>query len=122
VRHLGAVVEVAALPVLDPGQDLPLGGVIAAQRVGHDHTGHIPQPLQQFLEEALGRLGVAQALHQDIKHAAMLVDRPPEIGDLTADADEHLVQVPLVARPRPAPLERVGERPPQARPQARMLS
>ena len=31
VRDLGPVVEVAALPMLDPGQDLPLGGAIAAK-------------------------------------------------------------------------------------------
>ena len=34
VRDFGLIVEVAALPVLDPGQDLPLGGTIAAQLVG----------------------------------------------------------------------------------------
>jgi hypothetical protein len=33
---------------------------------------------------------------------------------LAADADEHLIQVPLIARARPAPLERVGERPAEA--------
>ena len=33
VRDLGPIVEIPALPVHDPGQDLPLGGTIAAQLV-----------------------------------------------------------------------------------------
>ena len=63
MRDLGPVVQVAALPVLDPGQDLPLGRAIAPEFIGHDHTGHVPQPFQQLLKEALGRLRVAPALH-----------------------------------------------------------
>src|SRR3954471_1767883 len=45
------------------------------------------------------------------------VDRPSEVVELAADADEHLVQVPLVAWAGTALLERAGERPPE--PQAR---
>ena len=44
----------------------------------------------------------------------MLVDRSPQVVQLAADADEHLIQMPFVARPGPAPLERVGERTPEA--------
>ena len=66
VRDLRPVVEVVARAVLDPGQDLPLGRAIAPEFIGHDHTGNVLQPLQQLLEEALGRLRVAPALHQDI--------------------------------------------------------
>ena len=36
VRDFGLVVEVTALSMFDPGQDLPLGGTIAAQLVSHD--------------------------------------------------------------------------------------
>ena len=43
----------------------------------------------------------------------MLVDGSPEIVQLAADADEHLVQMPLIAWLWPAALERVGERPPE---------
>ena len=99
VRDLGPVVQVPALAVLDPGQDLPLGGTIARQLVGHDHTRNVLQALEQLLEEALGRLGAAPALHQNVEHRAVLVDGAPKVVTLAADADEHLVQVPLVARP-----------------------
>src|SRR3954452_21541464 len=87
---------------------------LAGARSFAPRTRDVPQPLQQLLEEALGRLGAAPALHQDVEHRAVLVDRPPEVVDLAADADEDLVQVPLVTRPRPPLLERVGERPPEA--------
>lgn len=65
--------------MLDPGQDLPLGRAIAPELIGHDHTGHVLQPLQQLLEEAPGRLRTAPALHQDVEHGAVLIDRPPQI-------------------------------------------
>ena len=53
VRDLGPIVEVTALPMFDPGQDLPLGRTIAPEFIGDDHTGHVPQPLQQLLEKRL---------------------------------------------------------------------
>lgn len=77
VRDLGAVVEVAALPMLDPGQDLPLGGTIAAKFIGYDDTRHVLQTFEQLLEEPLGCLGIASALHQDVEHDTVLVDRSP---------------------------------------------
>src|SRR4051794_5992852 len=113
-RHPSPVVQVPALPVLDPGPDLPLGRAITLQLIGHDHTREILRALQQLLEEALGRLGAAPALDQDVEHDAVLVDRPPEVVALAADADEDLAQVTLVPPPRPALLERVGEHPPEA--------
>jgi hypothetical protein len=102
VRDLGPVVEVAALAMRDPGQDLLLGGAIAPEFIGHDHTGNVLQPLQQFLEEPLGRLRVAPTLHQDVEHGAVLVDRPPQIVLFAADAEEHFIQMPFVAWPRGA--------------------
>jgi hypothetical protein len=114
VRDLGPVVEIAALAMLDPWQDLPLGRTIAPEFIGHDHTGNVLQPLEQLLEEPLGRLGAAPALHQNIEHGTVLIDRSPQIVQLAADADEHLIQMPLVARPWPAALERVGECPAKA--------
>ena len=39
MRILGPVVEALVLPVLNPGHNLPLGGAIAAQLVGDQHTG-----------------------------------------------------------------------------------
>ena len=73
VRDLGPVVEVAALPTFDAGQDLALRRAVAAQLVGGDHPGHVFQTAQQLAEEPLGRPGIASALHEDVEHVAVLV-------------------------------------------------
>src|SRR3712207_1235717 len=59
VRDFSLVVQVTALPVLDPGDELPLGRTVAPESIGHDDTGNVLQPLQQLLEETLGRLRTA---------------------------------------------------------------
>ena len=94
--------------MLDSRQELPLGGAIAPEFIGYDHTGNVLQPLQQILEEALSRLRVAPTLHQNVEHGAALVDRAPQIVLFAADAEEHFIQMPFVAWPRPAPLGPVG--------------
>src|SRR6188474_1490784 len=96
MRVLGPVVEIAALPVFDIGQDLALRHAIALELIGHDHARHILQALQQLLEEALGGFAIAPALHQDVEHDAVLIHRTPEIMQLALDAHEHLIHVPLV--------------------------
>ena len=67
------------------------------------------QTLQQVLEEALGGCTVPAVLHEDVEHDTMLIHRPPQIVQHTSDADEHLVQVPRVARLRSAPAQPPGE-------------
>jgi hypothetical protein len=110
VRHLSAIVEASALTVADARQNLALRGGIVLELVCHDH----PQALQQLAEEALGRGGAAPALDQDIEYISVLVDRPPKIMLLAADADEHLVHLPLFARLWAAPLQHIGEDPAEA--------
>ena len=63
---------------------------VAPQLVGHQHTRGVTQIFQQFAEESLGGSGVASALHQDIEHVPVLIDRPPEVMELAADPDENL--------------------------------
>src|SRR5919206_1535783 len=109
MRVLGTIVQISALPMLDTGQDLALRGSIRSELVGHDHSGHIAQALEQLLEEALRCLGVAPALNQDVEDLAILVHGTPEIVYLAADADEDLVQMPLVTRTRSPPAQLVGE-------------
>ena len=107
MRNLGPVVKVAALPVLDARQDLASGSAVAAQLVGHDHPWDILQAVQQFTEKPPSGTGVTPALDHDIEHLAVLVDRTPEVVQLADDADEHLVQVPLVAGSWTSPLQPV---------------
>lgn len=111
MRDLGVIVEISALTVLDARQDLALRGGVALELIRHDHPWDIPQAPQQLAKEALGRGCATPALDQDVENISVLVDRPPEIVLLAADANEHFVQVPLVARLWPAPLQLVGEDP-----------
>ncbi len=39
----------------------------------------------------------------------VLIDRAPEMMQVALDADEHLIEVPLVTGPRPPALQRVGK-------------
>src|SRR3954452_23545236 len=97
--------------MLDAGQDLAFRSPIAAQLIGDDYPRHVLQTAQQLAEEALGRAGIASALHKDVEHAPFLIDRAPEVMQLAPDADEDLIHVPFIAGTGTAPLELVGEQP-----------
>jgi hypothetical protein len=91
VRHLDPIVEITALAILDAWQDLAFRSRIAAQLVGDDYPQHVLQTTQQLAEEALGRAGIASALHEDVEHTPFLIDRAPEVMQLAPDADEDLI-------------------------------
>jgi hypothetical protein len=114
VRDLTAIVEIPALPMFHARQDLTFRGTIGPEFIGHDHSGRVAQALQQLAKEALGRLGVAAALDQHVKHVAMLINRSPEVVQFASDADKHFIQKPFVSGLWPAPLEAVGIGPPEA--------
>jgi hypothetical protein len=86
-------------------EDLPLGCAIAAELIRDDDARDVRQPFQQPAEESLGRSLVSPALHQDIKHVAVLIHRPPEIMVLTLNGEKHPIQMPLVPRPGAAATE-----------------
>jgi hypothetical protein len=114
VRYLSAIVEVSALAMLDARQDLALGGGVALELVCHDHTRNVSQALQQLAKESLGCGRAAPALDQDVEDISVLVDRTPKIVLLVADADEHLIHVPLIAGSGPSLPEHIGEDPAKA--------
>ena len=94
--------------MLNTRQDLAFGSTVGTKFIRQDHSGHVAQPLQQLAKEALGCFRVAAALDQNVKHVPVLVDSLPEVVQFAADADEHLVQEPLVTGLRPASLEGLG--------------
>jgi hypothetical protein len=85
-----------------------MSNTIAAETIGHETCRFIPQPLHQPLEETLGSRAISPLLHQNVQDNAMLVDRAPQIMQNTADANEHLVQVPRI-QGAPAPVQPSGE-------------
>ena len=90
VRILCPIVEAFMLAVLDAGHDLPLGGSVAAQFVGDQHTRRPQLPFQKLAEQAFGGLLVAPALDQNVENEALLVNRAPEPMLRASDRDDDL--------------------------------
>jgi hypothetical protein len=67
MRVFSAIVEVAALSMLDVRRQASLHHSIASQLVGYDHSRHLLQALQQSLEEPLSGFPIAPLLDQDIE-------------------------------------------------------
>jgi hypothetical protein len=99
MRVLGTIVEVAALSMLDIGQQALLRHTIACQLVGDDHSRHILRAPLQTLEEPLGGIPIAPLPDQNIEDDTILIHGTPQIVLNALDPDEYLVEVPLVARP-----------------------
>jgi hypothetical protein len=98
----GPVIEALVLPMLDPGHDLPLGSGVALQLVSDKHTRCAPLLLEELAEQAFGGLLVTPALDENIENEPVLVDGTPEPMLLPGDADDDLIEVPLVATARRA--------------------
>src|SRR5271166_2345911 len=58
MRVLSAIVQILRLSVGHRRHQLAVSDLVAGQFVGHLHTWHIPQALEQFAEEPLGCFGV----------------------------------------------------------------
>ena len=74
-----------------------MSDAVAGQLVGDDHPRHILHSLEQPAEELCGGVAVSTGLDQHIEYVAVLVDRPPQVVLTAVDADEDLVEMPLVA-------------------------
>jgi hypothetical protein len=94
---LGSVIQPSVLSVLDARHDLSLGRAIAGQLVGDHHPRSDALLLQQLAQQALGGFGIPAALDQDVEHNAMLIDGTPQPMLLARDANDNLVEVPLVS-------------------------
>ena len=77
------------------------GSRIGRELVGHDPRGSEAILLEQLLHELPGGLGVAPRLDEEVQFLTIVVDGAPQPLLLAVDAHHHLVEVPVVARPRP---------------------
>jgi hypothetical protein len=77
MRVLSTIVEPFVLPMLHSWQYLAFRSPIPLQFVSNDHARHVLRPFEQFPKESLGGPFVASALHQDIKHVAILINGSP---------------------------------------------
>jgi hypothetical protein len=80
---------------------------IAAQLVRHDDT-RFTELLDQSGKKALGGLGVAASLNQNVEYVTIGVNGPPEPEFLSADRDDGLIHMPLIVRPGPVSANAVG--------------
>lgn len=69
-------------------QDLAFCGSIALPFIGDDDAWRVLEPFEELTEEAFCRVCVPSALHLDIQHIAILINRPPQVVDLPIDAGE----------------------------------
>jgi hypothetical protein len=82
------VVEPLVLAVLNSRHDFLLGRAIRFQLIRDHDAGSPALPLQQLAQQPLGRLLVAPALDQDIKHDAVLIHSAPEIMLLAGNLED----------------------------------
>jgi hypothetical protein len=102
------IVEIAVLPMLDTGEEVPLRGPIAFQLVGDEHPWHVRQAFEPLTEELFGSMLVPPALHQNIKAVPVLVHRAPQIVSFAANGEKYFIQMPLVTRLRATTSKLIG--------------
>jgi hypothetical protein len=78
VRVFRPVVQPLVLAVFDVQTEVPVWRRIAFELVGDQHPRRTSMLPEQLAHQALGRVPVAPALHQHVKHRAMLVHRGPQ--------------------------------------------
>jgi hypothetical protein len=108
VGILGAVVQVAVLPMLDTGSQVPRRGAVALQLIGDEHPGRVRQAFEQLTEAPLGRVLVPLALPLDIEGVPRLIHGAPEIVPLPPNREKDLIQMPLIARPATSTAQLIG--------------
>jgi hypothetical protein len=109
MRVLRAIVQIAALSMLNLRKELPARHTVASQLIGHDHAWLILEDFQQPSKKAFGRIGIPPWLNENVEHDAVLVHGAPEIVLHSLDPDEHLIHVPLVPRSWPAAAQAICE-------------
>src|SRR5258708_29945362 len=96
------VVQISALAMFNLWKQLAVCDAVAAQLIGHDHSRHVLQALEQSFDESFRGIGIPPRLNEDIEDDAVLIHGTPKIVLYSLDANEHLVQVPFVPWSWPA--------------------
>jgi len=99
VGELASIVRISASVMIRSGQDFPCGRGVALGPIGHETHRLGTLGFQCHAEEPLGGPCIASTLHEDIDDVSILVDRAPEVVDLSVDRDEDLVDMPDVTEP-----------------------
>ena len=103
VRVLGPIVLAKSLFMVARQPDVVECSAAGAQLIGYHHLWREALFSQQLAHQLDGRAPVSLALNQHFEDLALVVDRPPQIHPPAGDPDDHLVEMPAIARPRTAP-------------------
>src|ERR1700752_3794471 len=100
MRVLGAIVLSQALLMVTGKPEVPEGSTVGAQLIRDHLFWREPLLSHQLAHEPDGRAPVSLALNQDVEDLAFVIDGAPSIHPLARDPDDHLVEMPSIARPR----------------------
>ena len=78
------------------------GSAVRAQLVSRHRLRREALLAEQLAHELDGCAFVPSALNQDFENLALMIDCAPQVHMLAGDPDDHLVEVPAIARPRTA--------------------
>src|SRR4051794_33976610 len=78
------------------------GSAVRAQLVSRHRLRREALLAEQLAHELDGCAFIPSALNKDFKNLAFIIDRAPQVHMLAGDPDDHLVEMPAIARPRTA--------------------
>ena len=96
MRVLSAIVGPQPLPVDAAETKVSRRTAIGSQLVGHGQRGPHPVPLQEFLHQLRGDLGVSSSLDHKVQDLTLVVDCTPEPMLLASDEHGHLIEMPMI--------------------------
>src|SRR5579862_8854706 len=98
VRVFRSVVQATRAVMSHVGDDIPRGGGVTGEFIGHDCAWHELHTLEQLSKEPLRGLRIAALLDQNIEYLSTLIDRAPQIDQLAVDLAEDFVEMPGIPR------------------------
>src|SRR5881392_3560225 len=78
------------------------GSAVRAQLVSRHRLRREALLAEQLAHELDGCAFIPSTLNQDFENLALMIDRAPQVHLLAGDPDDHLVEMPAIARPRTA--------------------
>src|SRR5882757_9033844 len=82
--------------------EIPEGSSVRAQLVSRHRLRREALLAEQLAHELDGCTFIPSALNKDFENLALIIDRAPQVHMLAGDPDDHLVEMPAIARPRTA--------------------
>ena len=103
VRVLGPIVAPKPLFVWTAQSQTAERRAVGAQLVSYQQFRHKPLLFEKLAHQPQRRPAVAATLDQHVEDLALVIDGTPEVHPLAGDPNNHLVQVPSIARAGTAP-------------------